>query len=349
MGGSKQIPESACLVVGGVSADATLREVHVLFSGCPGYLSSSIVRETTEKLHALVKFEEKAFALQAAESRRGTVWEHGASPVDLDFAEHEEVQQAALPEVETDYKPRPSRTSPGETSPSRSKSAVHTSPQLDNKVLTESSPMEPRKSMPSRAASDSASKRGADKTKKDVKAVQTASKQSQSTSLPQPSDRETIPQPVNASIAGEADIDRSPGREVVPPGGDMSVQDGTDVISDNSQTSPALKRSAEVASSSVQGEADKQQQRGRVSKAPTKAKDRASSLPCERRKATPIVRSPSKPRAKSPASTSHVPDKSVLEDWQDRLRKEREFKKQDAPNKIAFGDLVEFEQGPKQN
>lgn len=370
MGGSKQIPESACLVVGGVSADATLREVHVLFSGCPGYLSSSIVREATEKLYALVKFEEKTFALQAAESRRGTVWEHGASPVDLDFAEHEQIEQAALPEVETDIKPRPSRTSPGETSPSRSKSAAHTFLEFESETLTESSSIGTRKSMPTRADSASASEHCLDETEKTVNVVQISSTQSENAGLLQPSDREAVPQPrqstldiiadrlksssegnespteVNASVASGADMDSSPAAEAVPPGGDISVQDGTDNTLHNLQTSPALNHSAEVAGSSVQGEAGQQQQRGRVSKTATKTKGRASSLPCERRTATPTGRSPSKPRAKSPASMSHVPDKSVLEDWQERLRKEKLFKKQDAPQKIAFGDLVEFEKGP---
>eukprot|EP00930_Biecheleria_cincta_P018713 TRINITY_DN14482_c0_g2_i2.p1 TRINITY_DN14482_c0_g2~~TRINITY_DN14482_c0_g2_i2.p1 ORF type:complete len:1291 (+),score=276.31 TRINITY_DN14482_c0_g2_i2:62-3874(+) len=444
--GSKLITEVACIVVCGISVDATLREVHVLFSGCPGYLSSSMVRETTETPYALVKFEEKAYALQAAESRRGTVWEHGGPPVDLDITEHELIEQAALQEGERHDKPRLSRTSPGETSPGRPKSARDAFPPSENETprdfepssrksasastasvlssehsvdraeeavhapsenktsrdfrpssskfgsasasaasesetLRDSKPSS-RKSASASIASVSNSERCVDKAAEEaVHAVGNSSPRVENASmLAQSDDRETTPRPsarehprtkmprpralditadslqsslgrdesltpIDVLLSSRTDMGNSSVGKAASPGSDTSIQDETAMIITSSlQTSPACNDSAAAADTSVRGETGKEERSSSTSTAASKSKGRAASAPCQRR--TPASRPPSNPRAKSPANVARVPDKSVLEDWQERLRKERALKKQGPRQKAAFGDFFDFEEGP---
>ncbi|CAE7312963.1 unnamed protein product, partial [Symbiodinium sp. CCMP2456] len=73
----------ACLAVTGLPADATPRELHVLFSGCPGYVASSLVLEDNQAACAWIHFDTSDSALTAAKSRRNTSWVVGQK-VDLE-------------------------------------------------------------------------------------------------------------------------------------------------------------------------------------------------------------------------------------------------------------------------
>eukprot|EP00439_Symbiodinium_sp_Y106_P071402 s142_g12.t2 len=73
----------ACLAVTGLPADATPRELHVLFSGCPGYVASSLVLEDNQAACAWIHFDTADSALTAAKSRRNTSWVVGQK-VDLE-------------------------------------------------------------------------------------------------------------------------------------------------------------------------------------------------------------------------------------------------------------------------
>lgn len=65
-----------CLSVCGISEDATQRELHILFSACPGYVSSSILNdEASKRPYALVQFQDADLVLQASAARQGTYWE----------------------------------------------------------------------------------------------------------------------------------------------------------------------------------------------------------------------------------------------------------------------------------
>eukprot|EP00439_Symbiodinium_sp_Y106_P007909 s1159_g1.t1 len=75
-----------CLSVCGISEDATQRELHILFSACPGYVSSSILSdEASKRPYALVQFQDADMALQASAARQGTYWEEGARPITIDL------------------------------------------------------------------------------------------------------------------------------------------------------------------------------------------------------------------------------------------------------------------------
>lgn len=66
----------SCLSITNISDDATPREVHILFSGCPGYIKSYLAFDSNEKrLWGLVHFASEQSAMQAAESRKGTTWD----------------------------------------------------------------------------------------------------------------------------------------------------------------------------------------------------------------------------------------------------------------------------------
>lgn len=90
MGGSEPRGggNSSCITVFGLSFDATEREVHVLFSGCPGYVRCIVVppKDYSKKPYAFVQFDSQASALQAMESRQGTTWDEGLPAVNLELA-----------------------------------------------------------------------------------------------------------------------------------------------------------------------------------------------------------------------------------------------------------------------
>uniref|UniRef100_A0A7S1S019 RRM domain-containing protein n=1 Tax=Alexandrium catenella TaxID=2925 RepID=A0A7S1S019_ALECA len=81
---------SACLSVFGLPYDAAEREVHVLFSGCPGYNRCIVVPgKGSQRPYAFVQFGEQQDALSAMESRQGTTWEEGVQPVSIELAKRD--------------------------------------------------------------------------------------------------------------------------------------------------------------------------------------------------------------------------------------------------------------------
>lgn len=98
----------SCLSVFGLAFDATEREVHVLFSGCPGYVRCVVVpsKREAQKPYAFVQFDSVDNAAYATESRQGTTWEEGGPSVSIepakrDIPEHFGARQdvRALPQV----------------------------------------------------------------------------------------------------------------------------------------------------------------------------------------------------------------------------------------------------------
>lgn len=79
------LDSSLWLAISGLPEDATPRELHVLFSACPGYLKCKVVSKKREgECEGVVQFDSKQHALQAIHARRGTTWRQGARPVELD-------------------------------------------------------------------------------------------------------------------------------------------------------------------------------------------------------------------------------------------------------------------------
>lgn len=61
--------------------------MHVLFSGCPGYIKSFLAYDSTDKrLWGVVHFESEENAEQAAESRKGTTWD-GTRAIRIDLGQ----------------------------------------------------------------------------------------------------------------------------------------------------------------------------------------------------------------------------------------------------------------------
>lgn len=78
----------ACLAVCGIPVDATSRELHILFSGCPGYMFCTGVLDG-DKPYALVHFCQPEHALQAAKSRKNTSWDASGAKVDFEVRRSE--------------------------------------------------------------------------------------------------------------------------------------------------------------------------------------------------------------------------------------------------------------------
>lgn len=64
----------------GLAFDATEREVHVLFSGCAGYIRCIVVpgKNANQKPYAFIQFDSQDSAVSAMDSRQNTCWEEGA-------------------------------------------------------------------------------------------------------------------------------------------------------------------------------------------------------------------------------------------------------------------------------
>mmetsp|Transcript_92991 Transcript_92991/g.203556 ORF Transcript_92991/g.203556 Transcript_92991/m.203556 type:complete len:175 (-) Transcript_92991:22-546(-) len=78
---------SSCLTVFGLAPDATEREVHVLFSGCPGYVRNVVVPgKNSQKPYAFVQFSRPEEALAASEARKHTSWSVGVLPIVIELA-----------------------------------------------------------------------------------------------------------------------------------------------------------------------------------------------------------------------------------------------------------------------
>lgn len=81
--------EPVTLLINGIAADATEREVHVLFSGCLGYYGCAVVHDgdceagAARRSHALVYFATGESAAAALQARVGTTWTSDAPPVTI--------------------------------------------------------------------------------------------------------------------------------------------------------------------------------------------------------------------------------------------------------------------------
>lgn len=77
----------SCLTLFNLAGDATEREVHVLFSGCPGYSRCAIVPpKEYAKPYAFVQFDTPENALAAMEARQGTAWDTNMPPVRFELS-----------------------------------------------------------------------------------------------------------------------------------------------------------------------------------------------------------------------------------------------------------------------
>jgi len=78
----------SCISVFNLAHDATEREVHILFSGCPGYLRCSVVppKIPSNPPYAFVQFDDQDHANWAIESRENTNWNVGSPVVKLELA-----------------------------------------------------------------------------------------------------------------------------------------------------------------------------------------------------------------------------------------------------------------------
>mmetsp|Transcript_73441 Transcript_73441/g.207409 ORF Transcript_73441/g.207409 Transcript_73441/m.207409 type:complete len:396 (-) Transcript_73441:169-1356(-) len=99
------------LSISGIADDATTREVHVLFSGCEGYLQSYLAFEDGchKKLYGVVQFDTTEHAQEAADMRYGTTWEGGAAPVTISLGRPEYLVMANTPQRST-RSPSPHRS-----------------------------------------------------------------------------------------------------------------------------------------------------------------------------------------------------------------------------------------------
>lgn len=79
---------TSCITIFGLAHDATDREVHVLFSGCPGYVQCKLVpnKDHTQRPFAFVQFETPDEAVHATTSRSGTVWDVGMYPIAIEIS-----------------------------------------------------------------------------------------------------------------------------------------------------------------------------------------------------------------------------------------------------------------------
>jgi len=78
----------SCLSVFGLSLDATEREVHILFSGCQGYIRCIVVppKDHGKKPYAFVQFDVQENAVAAKESRENTSWEEGSQVINVELS-----------------------------------------------------------------------------------------------------------------------------------------------------------------------------------------------------------------------------------------------------------------------
>lgn len=82
----------ACVAVVGLPKDATLREVQILFSGCPG-LGAVVMEEAEGQTFAVCQFAGPEEALQAAKSRKNTRWGLQGPAVTLEVRRLEHLEE----------------------------------------------------------------------------------------------------------------------------------------------------------------------------------------------------------------------------------------------------------------
>lgn len=115
-GGGGAGGNSSCLTLFGLTYDATEREVHILFSACPGYVRCIVVPPKGGKQqlpYAFVQFDSQANALQGLELRHGTTWEEGGQAVNIELSKRDipERFQSRQQRV-ADYAPVPQSLAP---------------------------------------------------------------------------------------------------------------------------------------------------------------------------------------------------------------------------------------------
>merc|ERR1712091_128834 len=82
---------SSCLTIFGLLHDASEREVHILFSSCPGYVRCIVVpgKDYRQKPYAFVQFDSQENAIAAMDSRQVTTWEEDAKPVSIEISKRD--------------------------------------------------------------------------------------------------------------------------------------------------------------------------------------------------------------------------------------------------------------------
>lgn len=97
-----------CMVIRGLSWDATQREVYILFSSCPGFVGCHLHAAASSTV-AVVRFDSEEDAIRAAESRSGTVWGEGSKSVEIEAGTVELASEWDTSELvdDSDFSPSP--------------------------------------------------------------------------------------------------------------------------------------------------------------------------------------------------------------------------------------------------
>jgi len=89
MGEANANATSSCLMMNGLSIDASEREVHILFNGCPGFMKVVVVPPkwgSEKKTYSFIQFDSQENAVNAGNSRQGTVWPGESQAVSIDMS-----------------------------------------------------------------------------------------------------------------------------------------------------------------------------------------------------------------------------------------------------------------------
>jgi len=99
----------SCLIMFGLAHDATEREVHILFSGCAGYIRCIVVpgKSSNQKPYAFIQFDSQDSAVSGMDSRQNTSWEEGAQVCKIEVSKKDIPDRfhARQARVETNYGP----------------------------------------------------------------------------------------------------------------------------------------------------------------------------------------------------------------------------------------------------
>jgi len=108
-GGDRGGGSGSCLIMFGLTFDATEREVHILFSGCAGYVRCIVVpgKGSNQKPYAFIQFDSQDSAVAGLESRQNTSWEEGAQACKIEVSKRDipDRFQPRQARMETNYGP----------------------------------------------------------------------------------------------------------------------------------------------------------------------------------------------------------------------------------------------------
>lgn len=119
-----------CLGISNLPEDATLREVHILFSACPGYVRCQLTPcRTPGGPDAVVHFDGASRVLAAMKARLGTSWAPGLAPVDLSMLGAK--PRARRQRADQDVPPHTRASKDTNVSPPTCSTRSRTNPDLD--------------------------------------------------------------------------------------------------------------------------------------------------------------------------------------------------------------------------